>query len=307
MLAYYLSAAALKVFSTNDFMTRAYSSLSGAKRKYLPSDVVLEEKYLDRTESFLDIARRHGFIRDGIKVFELGTGWIHWEALVVRNEAECTSLLYDVVDKRDPSKLRRVLAALCDLQTRRRLGFRNDALIPVLRDLTDARDFESIYARLGFSYMLDPVGRLDGIESDQFDLVISSDVFEHLPYADIPHILRRLREIMAPDGWAYHQVVLVDHLRIYAKSVHPKQYLAYDQAYWDRFLSNGVQYINRVQLPEWREMIRDAGLEIVEELPSNLANLDGLPISSDFAGIATEDLACGVVQFVLRRSHPTPA
>ena len=76
MLAYYLSAAALKVFSTNDFMTRAYSSLSGAKRKYLPSDVVLEEMYIDRTERFLDIDRPQGFICNVIKFFELGTGWL---------------------------------------------------------------------------------------------------------------------------------------------------------------------------------------------------------------------------------------
>ena len=307
MLTYYLTAAALKAFSASDWTIRAYSSLSGLKRKYLPSDVVLEDKYLDRTQSFLEIARRYGFISNGMQVFELGTGWIHWEALVVSNEADCDCMLYDVVDKRDLVKLRRVLAALCNLPTRRRLGFRDDALVPVLRDLASAPNFQAVYNRLGFSYRLDPTGGLHGIKSDLFDLVISSDVFEHLPYSDIPHILRRLREIMKPDGWAYHQIVLSDHLRIYAKSVHPKQYLAYDQDHWDRFLSNGVQYINRVQLPEWRRMIRDAGLEIVEEIPSNLAELSGLPISPCFADTPPEDLACGVVQFVLRRSRNSSA
>lgn len=307
MLTYYLAGASLKAFSASEMMTRAYSSLSSLKRKHLPSKVVIEQKYIDRTQSLIDIARRHGFIHDGMKVFELGTGWIHWESLVIRNEANCECLLYDVVDKRDLVKLRRALAALSDPETRRRLGFCDDTVASTLRELASASDFQTIYDRLGFTYRLDPDGSLDGIEPNSFDLVLSSDVFEHLPHADIPRILRRLREIMTPDGWAYHQVVLIDHLRIYAKSAHPKQYLAYDQTHWDRYFSNGVQYINRVQLPGWRKMLAEAGLEIVEELRSNIVDLSRLPISRDFAEVPAEDLACGVVQFVLRRSRGTQA
>ena len=104
-----------------------------------------------------------------------------------------------------------------------------------------------------------------------------------------------------PGAWAYHQIVLTDHLKIYVKSIHTKQYLSYTTAHWNKYLSNGVQYINRVQLPEWRTLITNSGFRIVEERNIGICDLSELTINSEFAAVPSKDLECTVVQFLLQK------
>ena len=153
----------------------------------------------------------------------------------------------------------------------------------------------------GFTYQLDPEGRFQNLSENQFDLVVSSDVFEHLPYDLIPGILENLYKISKPGTWAYHQIVLTDHLKIYAKSIHAKQYLSYSNQHWNRYLSNSIQYINRVQLPEWRTLISNAGFRIVDERHIGRCVLSELVISPVFSIVPRQDLECTVVQFLLQK------
>ncbi|MFY7744445.1 MAG: hypothetical protein ACOVQY_03415 [Erythrobacter sp.] len=39
---------------------------------------------MTRADQNLAFIEQHGGIRDGMKVLELGTGWVHWEALFLR-------------------------------------------------------------------------------------------------------------------------------------------------------------------------------------------------------------------------------
>lgn len=301
MLKYYFVALILKVFSFNSSTENFYRSVANKKRKYFPSAGDISWKYFFRTEKLFALLRDHDILHNDMKVFELGTGWVHWESTMIRNEVDCTAVLYDVVDNRDIQKYRRVLAELSDLERRKKLDLTRDSLGNLMTEVSKRTDFQSIYADLGFSYLLDPKGRFPGLDENQFDLVISSDVFEHLPYALIPNILNNLYRISKPGAWAYHQIVLTDHLKIYAKSIHAKQYLSYTTAHWNRFLSNGVQYINRVQLREWRELMSGAGFRIVEERQIGTCDLSGLDISPEFSAVPHKDLECTVVQFLLQK------
>src|SRR5690606_4011396 len=117
---------------------------------------------------------------------------------------------------------------------------------------------------LGFEYVVDPAGSLAGV-SGKFDIIVSSDVLEHVPRKNIPELLRAQAGLLKKGGVAYHQIVLFDHLRLYAPDAHPKQYLAYPEAVWRRWFDNRVQHQNRIQMPEWREHFRKAGLRLLEE------------------------------------------
>jgi hypothetical protein len=188
--------------------------------------------------------------RPGIDALEIGTGWVHWESLMLRNQVDCRVLLYDVWDNRSFRKFRAYAGQLTDPALRARLRLDNPAGVELMERVATSRTAAEAYALLGFEYLLDPSGTLSCVPEGGFDLVVSSDVGEHIRRASLPLVVGRSFRALRPGGWAYHQIVITDHLAIYDRSVHPKEYLRYSRAYYESRLLNDVQYINLVQIPE---------------------------------------------------------
>lgn len=302
MLRYYAAATALKIFSAHPSLERVYRSLGSIKTQLRPNADAITWKYKFRTSKFLAAVERYIDRDRKLDVLEFGTGWIHWESLALCSMYKCKCTVYDVVDCRDPIRLRRVLQELADPRIRSELGFpETGAFLDIYEKASKTTSYSEAYEHLGFEYVLGSGGDMKMLPSEAFDLVVSSDVFEHLKYDDIGSILGELFRVMRPGAIAYHQIVLTDHLKIYAPSIHAKQYLQYSNSHWSKFLSNGIQYINRVQLPEWRELLSSSGLSILQESRIGTTSLDGVKVDQIYSGIGLEDLACTVVQFVLRK------
>lgn len=302
VISYYSVAWSLKLFSVNDLTKRFYRWL-GNLRNAVREETSIAGKYYFRTPAFLDMLRRHDVCTPGMNAFELGTGFVHWEAMMLRMEVNCTVTLYDVWDNRTFNRFQSYLCQLTDNDVRNRLQVGNAISDVALDGTASVANFEAAYRRLGFDYRLDPSGLLTGVKNDAYDLVVSSDVGEHLSLEDIPDIIERTYDILKPGGWVYHQIVLADHLKIYAHSVHPKQYLSYSKEHYARYLNNGVQYINQVQIPEWRALFEKAGFEIVEVDRVSTSDLSAIDIHPDWRDVAEDDLACTVVQFLLRKPN----
>lgn len=302
MIGYYASALALKAFSSGPIAQRMYR-ICGNIKNNLSNSTALPDKYFFRTSKFIDIIKRHGLANNGISVLEVGTGWSHWEALVLRNEIACQSTLYDVWDNRSFARLKAYIGFLCDPAIRTRLGLRSDEAISLMQRCLTAGSIEELYKTLDFRYLVDSSGLLAGLADNTFDLVISSDVGEHFRRADVPAIMARTGAVLKPGGSCYMQIVLTDHLGIYDRSVHPKQFLAFSKRFHARWLENGVQYINLLQLPEWREVFAATGFEIIEERTISRCDIDAIVVHEDWAEFSRDDLSATVVQFLLRKSQ----
>jgi hypothetical protein len=303
VLQYYATALALKTFSSSRPAQALYRTLGNAKNAFRPERDIAW-KYYFRSPTFLDVLRQADVLRPGLKALEIGTGFVHWEALMLRNEVPCSVQLYDVWDNRTLHRFQSYARCLARPETRRRLGLSDDVDAALMAEVAGMDSFEEIYARLGFDYRPDPTGLLAGVPDTAFDLVVSSDVGEHMQRSDIPAIIARSMQVLKPGGWAFHQVCLADHLFIYAKGSHPKQYLKYSKAHFAQYLNNGVQYINQVQVPEWRGMFESAGFEIVRLDRTGTSDLSEIDIHPDWAGIPQDDLACTVAVFLLRKPGP---
>jgi hypothetical protein len=298
---YYLASKALRGFSSTSATRYAYRKLGNLKRDYLQRSSAIPYKYFERTRSFVEALDRHRMVRPGIRALEIGTGWVHWESLVLRNRADAGVLLYDVWDNRSFRMFRAYAGQLADPAVRRRLGLDADAGAALMERVAGCRSFAEAYALLGFEYLLDPSGTLEGVPEAAFDLVVSSDVGEHIPRESLPLVAERSFRALRPGGWAYHQIVITDHLTIYDRSVHPKEYLRYTREhYQSKFLSE-VQYINMVQVPEWAEIFRSSGFDIVETNRIGMSDLSSLDVHPSWEFVPRDDLACTVVQFLLRR------
>lgn len=299
MLKYYAVATGLKMFSSGNLARNFYRFLGNAKNDF--SKVTkIPESYYFRSKGYLGLMTDRNLLKPNLKFLEIGTGWSHWEALVLRNQIPCTGTLYDVWDNRSLARLRAYTNLLIDPSVRVRLGINNNDTIELMRRCSNSSSLEEIYDILGFDYVVDPRGNIDELAGGDFELIVSSDVAEHFFSEDISKILTNLKKALRPSGHCYMQIVLTDHLGIYDKSIHPKQYLAFSKKHYDNWLRNGVQYINCVQVPEWREAFFAAGFSIVEERVTGRCNLEQIKIHKDWDAFSAQDLEITVVQFLLQ-------
>ena len=298
---YRLAAIGLNLFSMNRWTKMAYRAIGTAKNNRRSRTETIEEDYIVRAKSFLDILRQHNILHDGMDLMELGTGWVHWESMVLRNEIVGQTLLYDVWDNRSHGRFQAYARQMADRDIRHRIGLSKPDNAELMREISNLASMEAVYDRLGFSYCVDGQGLLADVPEESRDLIYSSGVAEHFLRDDAQNIIQRTYEILRPGGWAFHQIVLEDHLTIYSSKTHKKNYLRYAPAHFEFWLNNDVQYINRLQIPDWSSFFEKAGFETVMMDRIVSVSLDEFPVHAAYQDISGEDLACTVVQYLVRK------
>ena len=302
MLKYCLSAAALRAFSFSPLTRRMYRQLGntwGARKR---SAGRMPAYYPARINRMLRIARTYGAPKDGDRLIELGTGWLHWEAITTRLFFDVRCTLFDVWDNRQIDGLKNYLGQLdglidqLDASQARRARARQ-----LISKINAVRNYPELYDLLSFEYVLDQRGNLSKFRPESFDVAVSAGVLEHIYAKDAPAYVNGIAALLKPGGYSIHSINIRDHLYQYDRSVSRKQYLRYPPWIWGLCFENDVQYINRIQRPEWRGLFEEAGLAIVEEEVES-EDLSGLRIAASYSHYAEADLRCGGLKLVHRKS-----
>ena len=292
MLRYYLAAGALKAFSANNLTKKFYRTLGnsfGAKKRVQNG---LSDIYLHRAKDMIAKCRQFNVLKPGDKILELGTGWVHWESIVLRLFVDVEPYLFDVWDNRQLPAMKQYFT-----QFEQRIGTVmsvTDAEKKRIRNLVgkiqSAESFEDVYKSLDAKYVLHPEGSLLGLPQNTFSLVCSVSVLEHVPRHALKSSIEGSFGVLKPGGYAIHMTDLGDHLTLYDPSMeYNKNYLQYSDTTWKLFLENDVQYFNRVQPAEFRKYFDDAGFTLVEEIAEPI-DLKGTKISKSFADYERRDL-----------------
>jgi hypothetical protein len=293
MLKYRLTALALKGFSCCAPTRRLYRGLGnmvgGRKRatRQMPS------YYFDRVQRNLDLVRKYGPLEADDCLLELGTGWVHWEALTLRLFFDFKAVLYDVWDNRQLSALKSFLR---QLQTRfQTAGFLEgsdfDRARYLISKIEGVNSFDEIYRMLGFRYLVDPIGSMESLPHNAFRVVISAGVLEHIPAPTAPRVMAKMALVSQTGGLGIHSINTADHLSAYDRTVSPKQYLMFSDRRWKIWYENKVQYINRIQRSDWLRMFEKVGFCLLEEGGSH-ADLPDLRIHPSYKGLSRRDIEC---------------
>jgi hypothetical protein len=303
MVKYHLSAIALKSFSSCTPARRLYRRLGnwmGGRRR---STAHMPSCYFERAERNIAWCLKYGLLRKDDLVVEIGTGWVHWEALTMRLFFDFQAVLYDVWDNRQLDALKSYVSQLegrfgqkgflehCDLDHARSL----------IKKIQAVRSFDHLYEILGFRYVLDPTGLMECLPRDAFRLAISAGVMEHISATTAPQFVSSMASLLVKKGFGIHGINISDHLSLYDPSANPKQYLTYSEFQWRLWFENAVQYINRIQRSDWLQMFDDAGLSVVEEKCS-YADLAGLQIDPRYLKLSRKDLSCTTMVLVAQKS-----
>lgn len=302
MLKYMLAATALKAFSTNDATKAAYRKL-GNFAGGLRRSKGIKPGYIERADANLAYIEEHGGIADGMQVLELGTGWVHWESLYMRLFYDVRTVLFDVWDNRQfngfqfyAAELRKFLR----LRSKRPSNEIERAEL-LLDQVLKCASFDELYKLLNWRYVINKDGLLEDLSDESIDLIYSSDVMEHIPASAVNKSISEIFRTLRPGGFTSHQIVESDHLTIYDRKVHAKNYLRYTDKQWNRFFENDVQYINRLQHSDYIKEFVNCGFEIVDQSIVSRADTSEIKISPQFDKYSKDDLDASVSRVIARR------
>jgi len=303
MIKYHLAALALKGLSSCGSARNLYrklgNRLGGRKRTVgeIPS------YYIERAERNVAWSLKYGPLRAGDLVLEIGTGWVHWEALTLRLFFDFEAVLYDVWDNRQLSALKSFVRQLEGRfgQNGFLEGCAFDRARSLIRKIEGAATFEELYRILGFRYVLDPTGLMECLPRNAFRLAISAGVMEHIEAATAPQFVSNVASLLGSGGLGFHSIAIMDHLAFYDRSASPKQYLTYSESQWKFWCENKVQYINRIQRSDWLRMFANSGFSVLEERVSR-TDVSGLRIHPRYQGLSREDIECTNLIVAVRKA-----
>jgi len=278
---------------------RALGNKVGGRRRSIG---VIPVYYVDRIKRTLRLTKENDIIHDGDRIIELGTGWLHWEALTLRLFFEVGGILYDVWDNRQLIALKNYFKQLSQI-------LNDDFGLPatdirraqaVIRLILNVDSFERLYDLLGFEYVVEPSGSLRRFADDAFHLVVSAGVLEHVSKNALPTLIAETNRILVPAGWAIHSIDTSDHLAHYDTAVSGKKYLGFSEWKWKLLFENKVQYINRLQRNQWLSLFEENGFVVMEEECRRI-NIDSIKCAKRYRTMERDDLACTVVRLALRK------
>ena len=265
-LRYLITALMLKTASVFPSFYRLIGNQLGVKKRLKDG---IPSYYGRRAKDFLLWYSKYEMLHDGDAVLEVGTGWVHFESIVMRLFYDVRATLFDVWDNRQLDALKKYAVQLegllgqeLDLTSTQRGRIRS-----LINAIAKVDSFESLYQLLNFRYLVNPRGTLDALPANFFQLVYSNNVLEHIELPIASRLITDISRVLKPGGYSCHEIDLTDHLISFGGILNlpPKFYMVFSERIWKTFFENRVQYINRIQCSEWLQIFQRAGLELVEK------------------------------------------
>ena len=164
---------------------------------------------------------------------------------------------------------------------------------------------EELEERFAIRYLAPCDARDTGLPAGSIDFVSSTDTCEHIPGADLAGIFRECHRLLRPGGAFSSRIDLQDHYAYFDRSLSKYNFLRFSDRAWN-LANSPIHHQNRLRSPEYLQLVRDAGFELVVEKPSGpseagLKELESLPLAPRFRRFPPEELGVTVLSFVATR------
>jgi hypothetical protein len=288
---------ALKAFSLNSVTKGIYRRIGntfGQRSRLAVSDLDIR---VERGNQLVELSRKHGALRNGDRILEIGTGWMHWYSLYLRLFYDLSVTTLDIWDNRQFQALR---AGATKLKAWFEKTGGEPQVMANLQTVIESDNFEDLYRKLGMQYVIEPTGAITRFADGDFDFITSFHVLEHVPVQFVQQLARDMFRTLKPGSMMIHQIGIDDHLAHYDSKASAKQYLCYSDRMWRACFQNEVQYFNRLQTSEWLVLFKDAGFELLDTI-SETTNIEKLEIHPRFRDYPVQDLECTILTLVYRK------
>ena len=281
-------------------------SLRRLKRRLVGYPDDFPDFTLEEGLRLLSLLRESGCDIRGAAVLEIGAGWRPILPVLFSLAGAERIVLSDTERLMDAGTFQATVRHLADRATAisDRLALDDASVRGALE--TCSRSLDELLARFRMQYLAPCDVASHVIDDGQFDVIISRAVLEHVPPPALRPLLARSFGLLKPGGWACHAIDNSDHFSHWDRRLSRVNFLRYSERMFGLLTAfNPLDYQNRLRHPEYDELLRQAGFEVVlahsEAEPQVIAELDTIPLAPRFARFAREDLARLDSYFIARR------
>jgi methyltransferase family protein len=223
-----------------------------------------------RKALFLRRLLDRGITLKGAMVLEIGTGWHPYLPLVLHLMDAERTVTVDVNPWLTRETLAETVAAVDsrvdrlasdfgvnESEARRRLAALRE------RARSGAAPTEVLLAA-GVEYRFPMDAGDTGLRACGFDLVVSSNVFEHIPPGELGRIVTESRRLLRPGGVSAHHIHTGDHFSA-DERITSVNFLKYSPRTW-RLIGSGLAYHNRLRCRDYVRLFEQYGFELPDAL-----------------------------------------
>lgn len=158
-----------------------------------------------------------------------------------------------------------------------------------------------LFGPLEIEYVFPGDARATDLDDASVDIIVSSNVLEHIPRDVQEAIHQESLRILRPGGISVHRFNPQDHYSTVDPRLTHGNFLRYSSREWNWYGGSGLAYHNRLRSRDYREMFQEAGFDIavcrerVDERTLQAIQMGQLPIHEDFNRYTLEELAVDYV------------
>ncbi|HWL06828.1 MAG TPA: methyltransferase domain-containing protein [Planctomicrobium sp.] len=312
-MSWKLKAHTLAVLSripAGRFLYHRLQQVAGTNRLQLQRD-------LDRAFELVDLIHQCGQSVEQRTCLEIGTGWRPLVPFVLTLGGAARVITVDVNPWLTSGYARETwlaledrleeIAAQCqvpfaDVQTRYQAMSKN----------ITSPNLEQILRPMRIQYVYPGDARATGMPAESFDLVLSSNVLEHIPRDIQTDIHRESCRVLRPNGLAVHRFNPQDHYSTVDSAITNGNFLQYSEKEWNWYGGSGLAYHNRLRSRDYREMFEETGFELsvcrerIDPVTLDAIQQGRLQVHSEFSKYTPEELSVDYMWVVGRKPITKP-
>jgi len=165
------------------------------------------------------------------------------------------------------------------------------------KDVDERASGKMLLRRFQIDYHCPADARNTGLDAESVDVVVSSNVLEHLTPKTLSQTHVESRRVLKPDGIVAHRFNPEDHFADTDWTITGANCLRYTARQWYWYGGSGLAYHNRLRCIQHREMMEQAGLHtLISRVRTNHRALraiqtGALKVAPEFARFTPEQLA----------------
>jgi len=261
------------------------------------TDELFEDKLL-HIKQHLYAFQKHSRNPWDYSVLELGTGWFPVIPVCLYMTGAREIITVDINPLMKKQNVKKTFKKIIEYYNNNKLhdflgDIRQDRVEIIKKSLYSFNNVQinELLQELNIRYVVNDIRKIS-IRDNSIDLIISNNTFEHIKAEHLKDMLLSFKKFIVPGGVMSHFIDMTDHFAHIDKTITVYNFLKFSDKQWS-LIDNRIQPQNRLRLPDYRLLYKNAGIDITEEInrDHDINIIKTIKLDSKFKTSPMEDIA----------------